>query len=218
MVTSFQIKNFFGGYMPDDQYLEIYKLHFNNMNEMSNRRVNVNRYYILALSVIVVALSALLGGGTSLVKIFTGSETDKSLNGDLAAFLIFAIGLLGAMLSESWIRNTLGYLETSSHRYEVIKQLECKLKYNFISRTHERVKSEIVNLDTYFLSASHELHAPFIFQLGFTILFSVGIFSIFNQDVPLLILFSITLLILVIFSILRLLELRGADVLKSKSS
>ena len=55
------------------QHLEIYKLHFDKMNEMSNRRVSVNRYYILALSVIVLALSALLRSGDFITTIFTGT-------------------------------------------------------------------------------------------------------------------------------------------------
>ena len=38
-----------------ETYLEIYKLQMNTITETSNRRINVNRYYILALSVLVLA-------------------------------------------------------------------------------------------------------------------------------------------------------------------
>lgn len=164
--------------MAENQYLEIYKLHFNNMNEMSNRRVNVNRYYILALSVIILALSTLIRSGDFLSVIFTGSNGNSNLSGDLVALSMCIIGLLGAMLSESWIRNILGYLITSSHRYEVIKQLECNLDYNFIKKAYNRIDPKVEDTKSYFSLANHELHAPLIFQFGFTLLTVFGLLEL----------------------------------------
>lgn len=46
-----------------NQYMEIYKIHAETINNASDRRINVSRYYILALSVLILALSAILRGG-----------------------------------------------------------------------------------------------------------------------------------------------------------
>ena len=90
------------------------------------------------------------------------------------------VGVLGAMLSESWYRNTLGYLDTSSHRYEIIKQLECDLDYDFINKAYNRINQD---KKLYFSLALHEVHAPLIFQLGFTILIIIGMYPILKNDI-----------------------------------
>ncbi len=164
----------------NNQYLDIYKLHFDNMNEMSNRRVNVNRYYILALSVIILALTALLRSGGLLSVVFAGSSEKVNLSPKVMALSMCLIGILGAMLSESWLRNILGYLDTTSNRYEVIKELECKLKYDFIKKSYDRMHQDA---ELYFPLAFHELHAPFIFQLGFTILIVIGIYPLVENKI-----------------------------------
>ena len=190
-----------------DQYLEIHKLHFDKMNEMSNRRVNVNRYYILALSVIILALTTLLRSGDFLSTIFIGSSGNGDLSIDLIALSMCIIGILGGMLSNSWTKNVLGYLETSSHRYEVIKQMECELEYCFINKAYDRISDGDKDIE-YFSLAFHELYAPLIFEFGFTVLLFFGIFQLITFESRYIIPVSFTVYLIFIYFIIKFSEMR----------
>ncbi len=190
------------------QYLEIYKLHFNHMNEMSNRRVNVNRYYILALSIIVLALTALFRSGDFLSAIFTGSNGHDNLSSNLIALSICIVGILGGMLSDSWTKNVLGYLETNSHRYEVIKHMECNLEYSFINKAYARISDRDEGAE-YFSLALHELYAPLIFQLGFTVLLFLGVFQMITLESKYTIPISFMVFLIFVYFIVVFLELRS---------
>lgn len=192
--------------MPEDQYLEIYKLHFSNMNEMSNRRVNVNRYYILALSVIILALTALLRSGGLLSVVFAGASEKVGLSPKVAALSMCLIGVLGAMLSESWLRNILGYLDTTSNRYEVIKELECKLKYDFIKKSYDRMHQKA---EFYFPLAFHELHAPFIFQLGFTTLIAISVYPLVESKIGYILSVCVIISLIIVISVRRFQSLQS---------
>ena len=104
----------------------------------------------------MVALSALIGSGSALVKTFVSSDISKNLSGNLVAILICGIGILGAVLSETWKQNISGYLSTISDRYEIIKDLEQHLKYEFMNKAHFRVGFNSVDRNLYLPLAFHE--------------------------------------------------------------
>ncbi len=192
----------------NNQYLEIYKLHFDNMNKMSDRRVNVNRYYILALSIIILALTALFRSADFLSAIFTGSNGHEHLSSNLIAFSICFVSILGGMLSDSWTKNVLGYLETNSHRYEVIKHIECNLEYSFINKAYARISDRDEGTE-YFSLALHELYAPLIFQLGFTVLLFLGVFQMITFESKYMIPISLMVFLIFVYFIVVFLELRS---------
>lgn len=161
-----------------ETYLEIYKLQMNTITETSNRRINVNRYYILALSVLVLALSVALKSGSELIGIVNPSNLD--LNSKSIALSVAVTGVLGSILTWSWLLNMVGYLRSNNKRYEVIKHLECSLPYQFIQSVWKLLPVEVNK--KYFDFALHELFTPFVFCSGFMMLAVFGFYRCFSED------------------------------------
>ena len=166
-----------------EQYMEIYKLQVQTITETSNRRTNVNRYYILALSVLALALSAVMRGSDVLFNSADSANSTKVFDRDSIGIVIMVIGMLGGMLSYSWIRNISRYLYANSNRYEAIKKLECKMSHSFINDMWDFIKKREHHIKqnpnngediTYFQLSLHDVYAPFIFSLGFIMLMIFG--------------------------------------------
>ena len=105
--------------------LEIYKLQVQLTNDVSNRRTSTNRFYMISLSGVALVFSTVFditGNGTN-------TFTDLSL--ELLAYMFATIGL---SLSWSWFISTESYLRLVSRKYEVLKELEIKLDYNFFEK------------------------------------------------------------------------------------
>lgn len=163
-----------------ETYLEIYKLQMNTITETSNRRINVNRYYILALSVLVLALSVIVRGGNTLAEIFN-VQIKEILDSTFIGLSALITGVLGLLLTLSWIKNIVGYLHSNSNRYEIIKNLECLLPYKFIQsmwKLNPNGKHK-----KYLNFASHELLTPSVFCLGFVLLTVFGICISFSLGI-----------------------------------
>lgn len=157
-------------------YLEIYKLHADIITQTSNRRVNVNRYYVLALSVIVLALSAILRGGDILSDFFAGSNGSDNSNIDIhiIGYIVCITSILGMFLSASWIVNVYGYLRTNSNRYNIINVIENILSHKLDDISQNCNGSIVSYPKEYFSLAFHESYAPVIFTIGFTFLAMAG--------------------------------------------
>lgn len=159
-----------------NHYLEIYKIHSDIITQTSNRRVNVNRYYVLALSVIVLALSAILRGGDILSDFFAGHNGTDNSNIDIhiIGYIVCITSILGMFLSASWIVNVYGYLRTNSKRYNIINVIENMLSRK-LSDVSQNSNGSIVSYPKdYFNLAFHEAYAPVIFTIGFAFLAMAG--------------------------------------------
>lgn len=165
-----------GGCDDINHYLEIYKIHSDIITQTSNRRVNVNRYYVLALSVIVLALSAILRGGDILSDFFTGNNASDNSNIDIhiIGYIVCITSILGMFLSASWIINVYGYLRTNSNRYNIINVIENKLSHKLPDVSKNSNGSIVSYPRDYFNLAFHESYAPIIFTIGFTFLAMAG--------------------------------------------
>ncbi len=170
-----------------ETYLEIYKLQMNTITETSNRRINVSRYYILALSVLVLALSVVVRGGSTLVEIF--KIGDFNLNSRHVGLSVIITGVLGSLLTLSWIMNMVGYLRSNSNRYETIKKLERFLPYQFTKSMWKRMPGG--NYKKYLNFASHELYTPSVFCLGFVLLTVFGVCLSFSLDIEYMYIFFV---------------------------
>lgn len=173
-----------------NQYMEIYKIHAGTINNASDRRINVSRYYILALSVLILALSAILRGGDFL-GLSDGSDHENGIDKQLIGVIMLVIGALGIFLSISWFANMRGYLHSNSNRYMIIKNLEYKLPYQFIQSVWGKVYKEPLyrkyddgnnTYIPYFKLSFHELFAPCIFFIGFLLLATFGIYQMFPEE------------------------------------
>ena len=88
-----------------DRLLEIYKLHTNIANEISNRRASVNRQYILILSGLVFGAGAIL-------------RVEKITQGFVLDCIITLVGVLGMVLSGTWQMSIVSHLNANTVRYD----------------------------------------------------------------------------------------------------
>lgn len=102
-----------------NQLLEIYKLHAELADRVSQRREGANRLHVSLL----VALFALLAG---LLR-FGFGEAPESL-------ILGALGVLGALLSVSWYLIIRSYRQLNSEKFRVLHELEDQLVYQFFRK------------------------------------------------------------------------------------
>ena len=140
-----------------NQLIEIYKLQSQLANSISNRRITINRFYMLVMS--------------GLVLIFPAYFKLPSEIQDLVSieYLIVGIALLGITLSLAWFILINSNLRQSMLKYEALKRLEDKLEYQFF-------KDEWAFLERYgrgriYWEISYiEIFIPVLFFFIFTLL------------------------------------------------
>lgn len=99
--------------------LEIYKLHADLADRVSQRRLGTNRVYAGALVGMMLFLGALLR--------VDGSHTHGGL-----AFCV--IGIVGALLAVSWMLVIRSYKRLNDGKFDALLELEEKLSYRFFER------------------------------------------------------------------------------------
>ena len=102
-----------------DRLLEIYKLHANLANHVSERRERANRLYVSLFLGLILILSALIRFGDE---------------GTLESLAVPAIGLLGVAFSASWIVVLRSYSQLNREKFRVLHDLEEELPYQFFQR------------------------------------------------------------------------------------
>ena len=101
-----------------DQLLEIYKLHAELADRVSQRREGANRLYVSLHVGLVVFLAALLRFGF----------------GDTPEHLVLGlIGTLGVLLSISWFVVIRSYRQLNTEKFRVLHDLEKQLPYQFFT-------------------------------------------------------------------------------------
>lgn len=129
-----------------DELLEIYKLHSELADRVSQRRTEVNRLcagLFLGLSVLV---SALLRFGIGQVPI---------------QLAVGALGVFGILLSTWWVVILLNYKKLNEGKFTVLHDLEKRLPYPFFTLEYEIIKNN------YIKSSYVEMILPGIFSLLF---------------------------------------------------
>ena len=100
------------------QLLEIYKLHSELADRVSQRREGANRLYVSLHVGLVVFLAALLRFGS----------------GDTSEVLVLgAVGGFGVLLSVSWLVVIRSYRQLSTEKFRVLHDLETRLPYQFFA-------------------------------------------------------------------------------------
>ena len=149
-----------------DQLLEIYKLHAQLTNHMSNRRASASRFYQLALSgLFIVFFTFAQHKGQILPK----ELSDKLTTG----FLMCGFGYAGLHLSWIWFISIDVYLGTISRKYEVLKKLESQLEFQFLTEEWELL-DEKRKKQSYRQLAAREVFLPSFFFTIFFLLFIIG--------------------------------------------
>lgn len=130
-----------------NELLEIYKLHSELADRVSQRREGANRLYVSLLVGLVVFLAALLrfGIGDGPVKL-----------------VMCSTGAIGALLSVSWYVVIRSYRQLNSGKFKALHELEGRLAYPFFVREWELL-AEGKDIGRYWKLTIVETFLPIIF-------------------------------------------------------
>lgn len=131
-----------------DQILEIYKLHAELADRVSQRLEGVNRLCLSLLSGLMILFAALL-------RLVLVGEVAR---GDLPSPILFAttglISCLGAMISLFWYRYANSCIRIKSAKLAALRELELKLDHQFCRRELELLHQDDGYDDDYGLNLS----------------------------------------------------------------
>ena len=105
-----------------NELLEIYKLHAELADRVSQRREAANRLYVSLLVGLMVFLVALMRFG---------------IDGVPARSVLCVVGGVGALLSVSWYVVIRSYRQLNTGKFAALHELEQKLAYAFFTREWE---------------------------------------------------------------------------------
>ena len=142
------------------ELLEIYKLHAELADRVSQRREGANRLFVSLLTGTLIFLATLLRYGAEDVPAFGA--------------VLITIGVFGIFLSASWFIVIRSYRQLNSGKFAALHELEEKLTYSFFRREWELLE-EGKNRSRYWNLTVVETFLPFIFVLLYLML--VIIFS-----------------------------------------
>lgn len=113
--------------LPDSdrrELLELYKLHAELADRVSQRREGANRLYVSILTGLLVAVVAIIRwGGDDLLT--------------LTPWLLGGVGLLGAGLCASWYIVIRSYRQLNAGKFSALDELESQLVFPFFRREWE---------------------------------------------------------------------------------
>ena len=134
-----------------NEYLEIYKLHAELADRVSQRREGANRLYVSLLVGLVVFLAALIRFGI----------------GDAPQWMVLcSVGIFGALLSASWYVVIRSYRQLNTGKFKALHDLEEKLAYPLFKREWELL-AEGRDINRYWKLTVVETALPIFFGLLF---------------------------------------------------
>lgn len=104
------------------ELLEIYKLHAELADRVSQRREGANRLYVSTLTGVLILLAASLRYGTEVIPVGVISAVG---------------GIIGALLSGSWFIVIRSYRQLNRGKFDALHELEKELAYPFFKREWE---------------------------------------------------------------------------------
>ena len=105
-----------------EELLEVYKLHAELADKVSQRREGANRLYVTLMTGFIVLLVAMLRFGS----------------GDIPVWIILtAGGAIGALISLSWCGVVRSYKQLNSGKFAILQELEEQLAFPFFTKEWE---------------------------------------------------------------------------------
>ena len=136
------------------ELLEIYKLHAELSDRVSQRREGANKLY-------VSLITALIGGVIVLIR-FGGD--------DLPVETVFVlVGVFGLFLNISWILVIHSYRQLNSGKFKALREIEEKLAYPFFTKEWKFLSRKYNKL------TAAEKVLPYILCLAFTTMITLGV-------------------------------------------
>lgn len=143
------------------ELLEIYKLHAELADRVSQRREDTNRLYVSLLAAIVTLLAASLRYETGIFPVYAALMTG---------------GLLGILISASWFIVIRSYRQLNTGKFATLHELETKLAYPFFQREWIHLKKGR-NLNRYWKLTVVETFVPISFFILSLIAVCIAILS-----------------------------------------
>jgi len=141
------------------ELLEIYKLHAELADRVSQRREGANRLYVSILTGVLILLAAFLRYGTENIPVWVISAGG---------------GTIGALLSGSWFIVIRPYRQLNRGKFDALHELEKELAYPFFKREWE-ILEEGNNRSNYWQLTIVETFLP----VGFFVLSLTAIVAAF---------------------------------------
>ncbi len=141
--------------------LEIYRIHANLADQVSNRREGANRLYVSLLVGLLSVLAIVIRFGPV---------------GVVEWELFVLVGLFGSLLSLSWWGVIQSYRQLNREKFRVMRDLEEKLPFQFFKREWD-TKGVGGKSNDYVQLTKVESHLPTLFGLFFLGIFSFGLYS-----------------------------------------
>lgn len=133
------------------EYLEIYKLHAEFADRVSQRREGANRLYVSLLVGLMVFFAAML-------KFGIGDAVERPV--------LSVVGVFGALLSVSWLVAIRSYRQLNSEKFRVLRELEQQLVYQFFTKEWDPL-SEGGKSNRYWKLTHVEVTLPILFLVLF---------------------------------------------------
>ena len=131
------------------ELLEIYKLHAELADRVSQRREGANRLFVSLLTGTLIFLAALLRYGAETIPV---------------GAVVTAIGIFGISLAVAWYVIVRSYRQLNSGKFAALHELEEKLAYPFFQREWELLEGG-KSISRYWKLTVVETFLPLIFAL-----------------------------------------------------
>ena len=136
------------------ELLEIYKLHAELADRVSQRREGANRLFVSLLTGTLIFLAAFLRYGSETMPV---------------GAILTAISIFGISLSAAWYIIIRSYRQLNSGKFAALHELEKKLAYPFFKREWELLE-EGKRRSRYWKLTIVETFLPFIFSILYVVL------------------------------------------------
>lgn len=143
------------------ELLEIYKLHVELSDKVSERRGITNKFYITILSGILALISFAVNDG-------------KFIEGVNFYLILFIIGLTGILLCGVWFLNIKSYRQLNSAKFKVLHEIEEKFECQFLKKEWELLR-EGKNPSIYFRLSKVEQLTPLVLIVPYLVIFIYSI-------------------------------------------
>ena len=146
------------------EFLELYKIHAEFADRVSQRREGANRLFVSLLSGTLIFLAAFFRYGTNAV--FSSNEV---------LMLTVAIGVLGISLTIAWYITIRSYRQLNDGKFDALLELEKELAYPFYTREWKFLKQGR-NRNKYWKLTVVETFLPIIFFLFFLVITCLSVY------------------------------------------
>lgn len=145
----------------DPNIIEIYKLHCEITDNVSNRRSQTNQFFIAILSFLIGIVS------------FSSSKDIANNILEQINYIYVLVGFMGILLCILWIVNIQSYKKINSAKFKILHKIEEQLPFQFYADEWEELGGG-KDAKKYIQLTRVEQYAPVILSIPFVVLIVFG--------------------------------------------